>query len=54
MKSLRETALQCVEAISALTKEINIDGVSFDVGKTRMHFERTLAGMLATEEEQCR
>jgi len=54
VKSLRETALQCVEAISALTKEINIDGVSFDVGKTRMHFERTLAGMLATEEEQCR
>ena len=50
VKSLRSTALQCVEAISNLTKEVVVEGVPFDVEKTRAHFNRTFCRMLATEE----
>ncbi|GMH59447.1 hypothetical protein TrST_g11490 [Triparma strigata] len=54
VRQLRETALQCVESISALTKEIVLDGVPFDVSKTRVHFSRTLVAMLAAEETHCK
>ena len=53
VKSLRSTALQCVEAISNLTKEVVVEGVPFDVEKTRSHFNRTFAKMLSTEEDTC-
>ena len=45
VKDMKETALRCVEAISCLTQEIEVDGLSFDVEKTRVHFMRTFTNV---------
>lgn len=51
VKSLKENALRCVEAISCLTQQVQFDGFLFDVEKTRLHFVTKFVDFLSNDEQ---